>query len=188
MSASRWGAQFLTRHPILLDEMLDARSLDNAPTGRPSAPAWPRSLAALEPDMERQMDVMRESAITPRSSACSPRDLAGLLTVEARRPPLRNSPTSCSTSPCPVLAAHQIRHREAPKFAVISYGKLGGKELGYASDLDIVFLHDDAGEAPGNYPAGAARRQQLAVEPDRRRPALRDRPAPAPGTASPACW
>ena len=35
------------------------------------------------------------------------------------------------------------KHRETPAFAVISYGKLGGKELGYASDLDIVYLFDD---------------------------------------------
>jgi [glutamine synthetase] adenylyltransferase / [glutamine synthetase]-adenylyl-L-tyrosine phosphorylase len=37
----------------------------------------------------------------------------------------------------------RTRHREQPRFAVIGYGKLGGKELGYASDLDIVFLYDD---------------------------------------------
>jgi glutamate-ammonia-ligase adenylyltransferase len=43
-------------------------------------------------------------------------------------------------------------HREAPAFAVIGYGKLGGKELGYASDLDIIFLYDDADErAPEVY-------------------------------------
>jgi glutamate-ammonia-ligase adenylyltransferase len=35
------------------------------------------------------------------------------------------------------------RHREVPHFAVIAYGKLGGKELGYASDLDVIFLYDD---------------------------------------------
>ena len=35
------------------------------------------------------------------------------------------------------------RHRDEPKFAVLAYGKLGGKELGYASDLDMVFVHDD---------------------------------------------
>ena len=35
------------------------------------------------------------------------------------------------------------RERRPPRFAVIGYGKLGGKELGYASDLDIVFLYDD---------------------------------------------
>jgi glutamate-ammonia-ligase adenylyltransferase len=39
------------------------------------------------------------------------------------------------------------RHRETPHFAVIAYGKLGGLELGYGSDLDLVFLYDDADEA-----------------------------------------
>jgi glutamate-ammonia-ligase adenylyltransferase len=44
------------------------------------------------------------------------------------------------------------RHREQPRFAVIAYGKLGGKELGYASDLDIIFAYDDADErAAVNY-------------------------------------
>ena len=41
---------------------------------------------------------------------------------------------------------------EAPRFAIIGYGKLGGKELGYATDLDIIFLYDDdAPEAPVQY-------------------------------------
>lgn len=35
------------------------------------------------------------------------------------------------------------RHLDAPKFAIVAYGKLGGKELGYASDLDLVYLYDD---------------------------------------------
>lgn len=35
------------------------------------------------------------------------------------------------------------KHCERPKFAVIGYGKLGGKELGYDSDLDLVFIYDD---------------------------------------------
>jgi glutamate-ammonia-ligase adenylyltransferase len=43
-----------------------------------------------------------------------------------------------------VLGTHpQSRHREDPQFAIIGYGKLGGKELGYGSDLDIVFVFDD---------------------------------------------
>ena len=41
------------------------------------------------------------------------------------------------------------RHVETPRFAVISYGKLGGKELGYASDLDLVFLFDDPAPEAG---------------------------------------
>ena len=44
------------------------------------------------------------------------------------------------------------RHCDEPRFAVIGYGKLGGKELGYASDLDIVFIYDDPHEnAAENY-------------------------------------
>ena len=43
---------------------------------------------------------------------------------------------------------------------VIAYGKLGGKELGYASDLDIIFLYDDADErAPAVYARLAVRLQ-----------------------------
>ena len=46
----------------------------------------------------------------------------------------------------------RTRHRETPLFAIVAYGKLGGKELGYASDLDLIFLHDDtAPEAAENY-------------------------------------
>ena len=87
-------------------------------------------------------------------------DLAGLLTVERLADHLsaladlvlrghdRAAPgTSCRGA-----------HREgAPRFAVIAYGKLGGKELGYASDLDIVFLYDDPHEqAPEVYCAPRA--------------------------------
>ncbi|MDO8388282.1 MAG: glutamine-synthetase adenylyltransferase, partial [Polaromonas sp.] len=46
------------------------------------------------------------------------------------------------------------RHRETPQFAIIAYGKLGGKELGYGSDLDIVFVfEDDDEQAPEVYAA-----------------------------------
>ncbi len=44
------------------------------------------------------------------------------------------------------------RHIERPKFAIVAYGKLGGKELAYASDLDLVFLfEDDAQDAEKIY-------------------------------------
>jgi [glutamine synthetase] adenylyltransferase / [glutamine synthetase]-adenylyl-L-tyrosine phosphorylase len=46
------------------------------------------------------------------------------------------------------------RHREQPCFAILGYGKLGGKELGYGSDLDIVFVYEDEDErAPDTYAA-----------------------------------
>jgi glutamate-ammonia-ligase adenylyltransferase len=50
------------------------------------------------------------------------------------------------------------RHREVPRFAVIAYGKLGGKELGYASDLDVIFLYDDPDDAAADVYATYTRR------------------------------
>ena len=49
------------------------------------------------------------------------------------------------TPPC---ATHRRdvakRHADTPpRFAIIGYGKLGGKELGYASDLDVIFLYEE---------------------------------------------
>jgi glutamate-ammonia-ligase adenylyltransferase len=41
----------------------------------------------------------------------------------------------------------RARHRSDPRFAIVAYGKLGGKELGYASDLDLIFLYDDPDES-----------------------------------------
>ncbi len=41
------------------------------------------------------------------------------------------------------------RHRDEPLFAILAYGKLGGKELGYGSDLDIVFVYEDTHERAG---------------------------------------
>lgn len=50
------------------------------------------------------------------------------------------------------------RHLDIPKFVVIGYGKLGGKELGYASDLDIIFLYDDDASEAGEVYARFAQR------------------------------
>src|SRR5229473_2993288 len=81
-------------------------------------------------------------------------DLAGLLTVERLADHL-----SALADLLLAISLEQVwselRGRSlegAPRFAIISYGKLGGKELGYASDLDIIFLYDDAHEqAPETY-------------------------------------
>jgi glutamate-ammonia-ligase adenylyltransferase len=42
-----------------------------------------------------------------------------------------------------VWKGYRHKHREIPRFTIIGYGKLGGKELGYASDLDLIFLYED---------------------------------------------
>ncbi|HEX6003679.1 MAG TPA: bifunctional [glutamate--ammonia ligase]-adenylyl-L-tyrosine phosphorylase/[glutamate--ammonia-ligase] adenylyltransferase [Burkholderiales bacterium] len=152
LAASAWVAQYLTRHPILLDELLDTRSLYAAPDWPALARALRVQLDDAAGDMERQMDLLChfKHAQTMRFIA---QDLAGTL-------PLETLSDHLSDLACLILdevlrlnwAGLRTRHREIPRFAIIAYGKLGGKELGYVSDLDLVFLYDDdAPEAPDNY-------------------------------------
>ena len=80
-------------------------------------------------------------------------DLEGDLTVERLADHLSAWPTSRRRHRRARPGKRsRTRHREVPRFAVIAYGKLGGKELGYVSDLDVIFLFDDDDQdAPGNY-------------------------------------
>ena len=146
VGSSSWAANYLQRHPILLDELLDARLLDVAPDWTAFRKELQQSLAVLEPDTERQMDVLREQHHAQVFRVLA-QDMAGLLTVEkladhlsALADILLDSALTCAWKKLP---ERYRGHRETPQFAVISYGKLGGKELGYASDLDLVFLYDD---------------------------------------------
>jgi glutamate-ammonia-ligase adenylyltransferase len=143
MNASDWAAKYLTRHPILLDELLEDRTLRAAPDWSAFAHECQRQLIACEGDTEQQMNVLRElhHAQVFRLLA---QDLEGALTVEKLADHL--SALADILVSVTVNAAWQTiaaRHREVPQFAVIAYGKLGGKELGYASDLDVIFLYDD---------------------------------------------
>lgn len=152
MSASDWAAKYLTRHPILLDELLDDRTLN-------AAPDWPafgrevqRQLAAADGDTEQQMNVLRDLHHAQLFRLLA-QDLEGSLTVERLADHLSAlADILVGATVTAVWKTVPNRHREVPKFAVIAYGKLGGKELGYASDLDVIFLYDDDDqEAPGLY-------------------------------------
>ncbi len=141
--ASLWAAQYLTRHPILLDELLDERSLGAKPDWAGFRAELTAQLDAVEPDMERQMDLMREHHHA-QVFRLLVQDIAGRLTVEKLADHLSELADIMVDLTLPLCWRKiNIRHRDDPRFAVISYGKLGGKELGYASDLDIVFLYDD---------------------------------------------
>jgi glutamate-ammonia-ligase adenylyltransferase len=90
-------------------------------------------------------------------------DLAGTLPLETLSDHLSDLACTCLREVLR-LAWRDVRqhHREEPAFAVVGYGKLGGKELGYASDLDLVFLYDDpAPEAAENYSRLARRINNL---------------------------
>ncbi len=152
VGASSWAATYLTRHPVLLDELLDARLLEAAPDWAAFRTQLARDLDEHEPDTERQMDMMRE-AHHAQVFRLLAQDLAGLLPLEKLSDHLSEL-ADIMLDLASRLAWRKLlkRHRDAPAFAVVAYGKLGGKELGYASDLDIIFLfEDDHPDAPENY-------------------------------------
>ncbi len=150
-SASPWAAEYLARQPMLLDELI-------APN-RGELPDWPRlqselheELDANDGNQEQQMDLMRHfrHAQTFRLLAL---DLAGSIELEKLSDQLSDLAALLLDETLQFAwRALRQRHRDTPRFAIIGYGKLGGKELGYASDLDIIFLYDDdAPDAPENY-------------------------------------
>jgi len=152
MAASEWAAGYLTRHPLLLDELLDDHTLRSPPDWTAFAAECQRQLDAVPGDTERQMDVLRELHHAQLLRLLA-QDLEGDLTVERLADHLSSlADVLVSATVTAAWQTVRTRHREVPRFAVIAYGKLGGKELGYASDLDVVFLYDDEDpEAPGNY-------------------------------------
>ena len=147
LASSSWAATYLTRHPIVLDELLDARLL----FAEPNLAAFSRNLreamAEHADDPETQMDLMREMHHAQIFRLLA-QDLAGELTVERLADHLSLAADIVLATTIDVSWKRIAnRHREAPWFAIIGYGKLGGKELGYASDLDMVFLFDDPHQA-----------------------------------------
>jgi glutamate-ammonia-ligase adenylyltransferase len=145
-TASPWLAQYLTQHPVLLDELLDTQHLYAVPDFSLMRDELKRRLAEVEGDVERQMDVMRhfKHAAVFRFAA---KDVAGELPLQALSDylsALANLILDVTIET--IWSTLRGKHRDEPKFAVIGYGKLGGKELGYASDLDIIFLYDDPAE------------------------------------------
>ena len=143
ISAASWAAQYLRDHPILLDELLDPRLLDIKPDWQAFHAELVGMLDAVEPDTERQMDLMRETHHAQVFRVLT-QDLSGLYTVEKLSDHL-SALADIMLEEAVRLAWKKLlsRHRDTPAFAVIAYGKLGGKELGYSSDLDLVFLFDD---------------------------------------------
>lgn len=162
IGASSWAAQFVTRHPLLLDELLDDRVLYAAPDWAAFGRALRAQVAAYAGDTEAQMNVLREQHQAQVFRLLA-QDLAGQLSVEHLADHLSAAADAvlevCLES---AWADLRNRHREgAPRFAIVAYGKQGGKELGYASDLDIIFLYDDDDErAPEVYARLAQRINQ----------------------------
>jgi len=150
LGAARWPARYLLLHPGVIDELANADMLEE----RFVAGEFERELehrrvslaASGEDDDEALLNLLRRAhhAEIFRTLA---RDVEGRLTVEQVADDLSalaEAVLRVTTRWCWSRLAR--KHRESPQFAIIAYGKLGGKELGYGSDLDIVFVYEDEDE------------------------------------------
>ena len=157
-SSSPWLANYLAQHPILLDELLDTRTLYAAPNFAAMRAELVQRLGEFAGDIERQMDAMRhfKHANVFRFAA---QDINGKLALETLSDYLSALADLILDVALTIIWPNvKGAHLAAPKFTVIGYGKLGSKELGYASDLDIIFLYDDDAPNAGEVYARFAQR------------------------------
>ena len=180
-AASPWAADYLAQHPVLLDELISQEAFE-APDWKSLAAQLRQELDEAAGNTERQMDLLRHFKQVQTLRLLS-QDLAGTLPLETLSDHL--SDLACLILGAVLRLAWQglrTRHCEQPRFTVVGYGKLGGKELGYASDLDLIFLYDDEHpDAADNYarlsqrintwltsftPAGALYETDLRLRPD----------------------
>ncbi|ACX94924.1 bifunctional [glutamate--ammonia ligase]-adenylyl-L-tyrosine phosphorylase/[glutamate--ammonia-ligase] adenylyltransferase [Halothiobacillus neapolitanus] len=152
-SASPWIAELLRQQPILLDELVDANNLYSQPDVQALSQEISGFLSRFPDDEERQFDELRRfrQLATLRVAAADAMDILPVMRVSDQLTWIAEVVLEKVLQ----LAYQQMvtRHGEpraldehgaeyTPGFAIIAYGKLGGIELGYGSDLDVVFLHD----------------------------------------------
>ena len=167
MAASPWAAQYLLRHPMLLDSLISWSSMMQPTEFDQLRDQLKKDLDQCmlgdgQPDVEQQMNLMRDLQ-HQISFQLLAQDLEGLLSVER---------LSDQLSSLADLLLQESIHRVwslvvkpgvddtpvLPRLAVIAYGKLGGKEFGYSSDLDLVFLYEDQRESAQEQYAKLSRR------------------------------
>jgi [glutamine synthetase] adenylyltransferase / [glutamine synthetase]-adenylyl-L-tyrosine phosphorylase len=172
VSASPWISEELTRYPVLLDEFL-AVDLNGLPNRAALSDSLRQQLLRIDrDDVEAQMRVLRlfKKSQVIRVAASD---------ILAERPLMKVSDALTDIAEvvlesvlqlalAPLVARHgwpllasqsqnqtnQRASTDHPQFAIIGYGKLGGLEMSYASDLDIVFLHniDEQADTDGEKP------------------------------------
>ncbi|MGD8940513.1 MAG: bifunctional [glutamate--ammonia ligase]-adenylyl-L-tyrosine phosphorylase/[glutamate--ammonia-ligase] adenylyltransferase [Gammaproteobacteria bacterium] len=150
-AASPWISHHIARQPILLDELLDPRSL-YAPPKRDQLEVELRHRMAhiAVDDLEQQMDLLRQfkNANVLRVAAADVFEAVPLMVVSDHLTYIAETVVNKVLELVwqQMVARHgKPTHADADAqhcgFAVIAYGKLGGIELGYGSDLDLVFIY-----------------------------------------------
>ncbi|WP_373689585.1 bifunctional [glutamate--ammonia ligase]-adenylyl-L-tyrosine phosphorylase/[glutamate--ammonia-ligase] adenylyltransferase [Photobacterium pectinilyticum] len=150
-AASPMVATQLAQYPILLDELLDPQHLYNPTPLENYGDELREFLARIpEEDMEQQMEAIRQFKQTQLLRIAAA-DIAGalpLMKVSDHLTYLSEAIVAAVVNQAWLQMAEKygepthLLERSGRGFAVLGYGKVGGWELGYGSDLDLVFLHD----------------------------------------------
>ncbi|WP_019028438.1 bifunctional [glutamate--ammonia ligase]-adenylyl-L-tyrosine phosphorylase/[glutamate--ammonia-ligase] adenylyltransferase [Colwellia piezophila] len=155
--ASSWVADYIAKYPILLDELIDPKLLHNPPQlSSYGLELRERMLRIPEEDLEAQMESLRQFKQSQqlRIAAAEIADVLPVARVSQHLTALAEAILSevislawqhvCERFGVPISCLGGDKEKG---FGVIAYGKTGGVELGYSSDLDLVFVHDsDANE------------------------------------------
>lgn len=158
LQKSSWIAEQLAQHPMMLEELMDVRNI-TMPSGPEPLLKELQLLASRveEGDLEQQMELMRhfQRRNILKIAAVDVMDKLPVMKVSDALTWISESLLTRSFQLCwseMTRRMGQPRKRseaeENPGFVAIGYGKMGGLELGYGSDLDMVFLHDGDPEAP----------------------------------------
>ncbi|KQW45781.1 MULTISPECIES: bifunctional [glutamate--ammonia ligase]-adenylyl-L-tyrosine phosphorylase/[glutamate--ammonia-ligase] adenylyltransferase [unclassified Roseateles] len=150
LGLARWPMRYLMQHPGVIDELADPLLL----TARFDREAFITDLLEREQGWERSGEADEEALLDTLRRAHHAevfrtlvRDLEGRITVEQVADDLSLLADAVLQIAIQWAWARFGRaHRADPRLAVIAYGKLGGKELGYGGDLDVVFVFDDDDE------------------------------------------
>jgi len=150
LGAAKWPARYLLQHPGVIDELAGGNLFDSRFEAAEFEAELQSRLVALqrtgEDDEESLLNLLRRAHHAEQFRTLA-RDVEGVLTVEQ----VADDLSALADAVLRVTARWcwsrlKQRHRDEPAIAIIAYGKLGGKELGYGSDLDIVFVYDDEDE------------------------------------------
>ncbi len=162
LGAARWPARYLLKHPGVIDELAGSTMLeerfDPLDFERELTTRKDALKGAAEDDDESLLNLLRR-AHHGEVFRILARDIEGRLTVEQVADDLSalaDSVLRVTTRWC--WERLKQRHQDACRFGIIAYGKLGGKELGYGSDLDLVFVYDDPDERAGEIYAALVRK------------------------------
>lgn len=161
---SQFLADQIAARPLLLDELIDVRLIEEAPTRAQFAADLAMFRTRMQgEDPEQQVEILRQfqSAATFRVAVADLTAGLPLMKVSDRLTDIAELivQETLSLAWAQITAKHGLPHyideqdidaqgtSRTASMIVVAYGKLGGLELGYGSDLDLVFLHDSSGEA-----------------------------------------